>query len=46
MSQLDIALALIGAMVLAVGLYSQAIKRTPVQEPLVAPGRRSQAGSR
>jgi sodium/hydrogen antiporter len=36
MSQLDIALALIGAMVLAVGLYSQAIKRTPVQEPLVA----------
>jgi sodium/hydrogen antiporter len=36
MTQLDIALALTGATVLAVGLYSQAIKRTPVQEPLVA----------
>ncbi|HEX2257559.1 MAG TPA: cation:proton antiporter, partial [Afifellaceae bacterium] len=36
MSQLNIALALIGATVLAVGLYSQALKRTPVQEPLVA----------
>jgi sodium/hydrogen antiporter len=36
MSQLDIALASIGAVVLCLGIISQAIKRGPLQEPLIA----------
>jgi sodium/hydrogen antiporter len=36
MSQLDIALASIGAVVLCLGIISQAIKRSPLQEPLIA----------
>lgn len=36
MTQLNIALAVIGAVVLLMGLYSRALKRTPFQEPLIA----------
>jgi ATP-binding cassette, subfamily B, bacterial len=36
MIQLDIALATIGAVVLALGVISQALKRSPLQEPLIA----------
>jgi sodium/hydrogen antiporter len=36
MEQLDIALTTIGAVVLCLGIVSQALKRTPFQEPLIA----------
>lgn len=36
MNQLDIALASIGAVVLCLGIISQAIKKSPLQEPLIA----------
>jgi NhaP-type Na+/H+ or K+/H+ antiporter len=36
MNQLNVAMAVIAATILAIGLVSQAIKKTPLQEPLVA----------
>ncbi len=36
MDQLNLALAVLGALVVAVGLLSKAIKRSLVQEPLIA----------
>jgi sodium/hydrogen antiporter len=36
MSQLNIALAVIGAVVVVIGLFSKPIKKSPVQEPMIA----------
>jgi sodium/hydrogen antiporter len=44
MSQLEIALAVIGATVLLIGLFSQRIKKSLVQEPLLAVGVGALAG--